>query len=79
MLVEQADDRQLIEEIARAQRDAIAQMLDAPVVRRAQPPDDAEDLVSLLEQELGEIRTILSCDARNERAFGHVVWNFTLE
>ena len=69
--VDQPDERQLIEQIGRLQRDAIEQVLDAPRVRRARAADDAEHLVALVEQQLGEIRTVLAGDAGDERAFVH--------
>jgi hypothetical protein len=47
--LENADDRQLVEEVARAERDAIAKVIDPPVVRRAQAPDDAKHLVALVQ------------------------------
>ncbi len=33
--------------------------------------DDAEDLVALLEQEFGEVGTVLAGDAGDDCAFGH--------
>ena len=37
----------------------------------ARAADDADDLVALLEQQLGEIRAVLAGDAGDDRAFGH--------
>ena len=72
-VVDDADQRQLIEQVGRLERDAIEQVLDAPVVGRAGAADDPEDLVALLEQQLGEIRPVLTGDAGDECAFGHEV------
>ncbi len=36
-------------------RRPIEQMLDAPQIRRARPPDDAHHFVAVLEEQLGEI------------------------
>jgi len=69
--VDGLDERQLVEQVGLEQRDAAEQVLDAPVVGRAEAPDDASDLVPLLEQEFGEIRAVLASDAGYERAFLH--------
>ena len=47
----------------------IEQVLDAPRVRRAQPPDDAGDFISLVEQEFGQICPVLTGYARDECCF----------
>ena len=59
----QAQQRQLIEQIGRLQRDAVEQVLDARDVRRARAANHAEHLVALLEQQLGEVRPVLAGDA----------------
>ena len=69
--VDDAQQRQLIEQVGRLQRDAIEQVLDAPEVRRARAADGADDLVALLEQQLGEVRAVLPGDSGDERALGH--------
>src|SRR5262249_29159929 len=61
--VDEADERELIEQIRRLDRDSIEQVLDAPEVRRACPADRADDFVSLREQELGEIGSVLPRDS----------------
>ena len=66
------DQRQLIEQVGRPQRDAIEQVLDAPEVRGAQPPDDADDLVPFVEQQLGEVRPVLTGDSGDASALCHV-------
>jgi hypothetical protein len=62
----------LIEQVARAQRDAIGKVVDPPHVRGAEPPDDAEDFIPPLEEQLGEIGTILSGDTGDNRTLSHV-------
>jgi hypothetical protein len=47
-------------------------MLDPPQVWGTRAPYDAGDLVALLEEELGEVGTILSGDAGDQRASGHI-------
>jgi hypothetical protein len=61
-LLDQSQQRQLIEEVRRLQRDPIEDVLDAPHVRRTQTPDHAEHLVPFLEQQLGKIRSVLPGD-----------------
>ena len=45
--------------------------VDAPGVERGRAADDAVDLVALAEQELREVRAVLSGDAGDESATGH--------
>ena len=70
-LVDHPEQRQLIEQVGRLQDETIEQMLDPPVVRRAETPDHAEDLVPLLEQQLGEVRAVLTGDAGDDCPLGH--------
>ena len=63
-VVDEPQQRQLIEQIGRLERDAIEQVLDPPEIRRARPAHHAEDLVSLFEQQLGKVRPVLAGDAR---------------
>ena len=51
--------------------DAIEQVLDAPVIRGAGAANHAVDLVALLEQQLGEIRTVLAGNSGDKCALGH--------
>jgi hypothetical protein len=68
-----AHQRLLIQQISRPQRNATEDVLDAPEVRRARSPHDTSDFVSLLEEQLREVRTILAGDAGNQCAFSHAV------
>src|SRR4051812_5578454 len=45
--------------------------VDALRIERRRAANDAVDFVSLREQQLGEIGTVLARDSRNERAFCH--------
>src|SRR5262249_32786244 len=58
--------------------DAVDQMLDAPQVRRARSTDHAEDVVALLEQQLGEIGPVLACDSGDNGSLGHETGNFIM-
>jgi hypothetical protein len=50
------DERELIEEAGRPQLDAVQHVLDTPEVGRARAARDADDLLPLLEEQLGQIR-----------------------
>jgi hypothetical protein len=52
-------------------RSAVLQVVDAAAVHARRAPDDAVHLVAFPEKELGEIRTVLTRDARDERRFRH--------
>src|SRR5262249_46667596 len=65
--VDDLDERQLIEEVGRVQVNAIEDLLDAPVIRRAGAADDRVDLVALVRPELREVRAVLAGDAGDER------------
>ena len=40
-------------------------------IRRARAADDADDLVAFLEQQLGEVGSVLPGDSGDKGAFGH--------
>jgi len=50
---------------------AIEEVLDAPEIRRARPPDDAGNLVTLLEEQFGKVRAVLTGDPGDECALSH--------
>jgi hypothetical protein len=56
----------LVDEVAVVQREAVADVVDAPGVERAAAADEAVDLVSLLQEQLGEIAAVLPGDARDQ-------------
>src|SRR5258708_20136484 len=54
------------------QDQTVANVVDAPGVERAAPPYETVDLVSLLQEELGEIAAVLAGDPGDERlSHGH--------
>ena len=71
MLLDHVDQRRLIGQVGADQRDALEEVPDALEVRRARAPHHADDLVALVEQKLGEIRTVLAGDPSDECAGRH--------
>ena len=65
-VVEQCDQRELVEQVAFADLDAVAQVGDALERFRRRAAGHAHDVVALLEQEFGEIGPVLSGDAGDE-------------
>ena len=65
------DERQLVEQVGLPQLDAVAQVRDALEVLGAGAAHHADDLVALLEQQLGQIRAVLAGDAGDQRARCH--------
>jgi hypothetical protein len=63
------DQRRRVDEVAVVQVELIAHLVDAPGVERAGAPHEAVDLVSLGEQELGEVAAVLAGDAGDECFF----------
>ena len=70
-VAEHPNERELVEQIRRPKSDPVEQVLDAPQVRRARPPDDAEDFVPLVEKQFSQIRAVLPGDASNQCTFSH--------
>ncbi len=58
--LERAHERELVEQVGLEQLDPVADGLEVLVGGLA--ADDAEDLVALVEQELGEQRAVLAAD-----------------
>src|SRR6185437_3814724 len=56
----------LIEQVGREQFHLVDEVRDALVGRRRAAPDDADDAVALLEEELGEIGAVLARDPGDE-------------
>ena len=73
-VVNDPDQRKLVEQVSRVQMNPAEQVLDAPVVAGARAPDDAVHVVALREQELREIGTVLPGDAADESPFRHDRW-----
>ena len=70
-LVEDLEERQLVEQVGRPQLDAVEDVLDAPQVGRARAAHDAVDLVALVEKPLGQVGAVLAGDAGDQRASLH--------
>ena len=64
---EHADQRVLVEEVARVKGDPIDRRVEPLEVPVGGPVDEAVDLVALLEQELGEIGAVLPADPGDQR------------
>src|SRR3954464_4901492 len=58
----------MIEQVGLMERDAVAQVLDAFELLRRRAAHHAVHLIALLEQQLGQIRPILTRDPRDQRA-----------
>jgi hypothetical protein len=56
----------VVEEITLVQRDAVSEMLDPVELLGRGTADHAVDLIALLEQQLGEVRTVLASDPSDE-------------
>ena len=69
--VDEADDRQLIEQIGRLDRDAIENRLNAPEIRRARAANRPDDLVAFREQQLGEVGSVLPGNSGDNGPLGH--------
>ena len=63
-----ADQRELVEQVARDQRDAVEDVLDALVVGGGLATGEAKDFVAFVEQEFCEVGTGLASDTGDERA-----------
>ena len=61
-------ERELVEEVGLDELDPVANNLEVLELFRGRAPDDAEDLVALAEQQLGEQRAVLARDPRDQRA-----------
>jgi hypothetical protein len=70
-IIDNPRDRQLVEQIAGTNGDSIQQMLETPQIRCARTSDYPDDLVTLLEQQLGKVRAVLTGNAGNDRALRH--------
>ncbi len=71
MLAQDAEHRDLVEQIAGDELDAILDVRDPLEVHRAAAPHHADHVVTLRQQQLRQVRPVLSRDARDERALCH--------
>src|ERR1700730_8206273 len=67
--LDRRDQGMLVQEVARQQRNAIDDVLDAVERIRTGTARDAEYVVAFFQKKLGEIRTVLTGDAGDECAF----------
>ena len=65
------DDRQLVQQIGLVEWDPVVQTCDPLEVLGAGTADHAVDFVALLEQELGQVGTVLPGDAGDQGFAGH--------
>src|SRR5437867_3729818 len=56
-----------VEEVSLDQRHLVEKVVDPLQVLGRSPPGHAEDLVALVKQELGQVRTVLAGDAGDQR------------
>jgi len=68
-VVYQANERQLIEEVRRAELNAIEEVLYPVEVGRARSAHHADDPIALFEEQLGKIGTVLPGDSGDDCAF----------
>ena len=73
LLPQDVDQRHLVEQVAGHEGDAVLEVGDALEVDRRGAPDHADDLVALVEQELGQVGAVLAGDAGDEGSLGHDV------
>ena len=70
MFAQDVDERCGVEKITWFERDPVLDMGNAFEVDGRRPPHHSNHLVTLLQQMLGEVRTVLTGDAGDERSFG---------
>src|SRR5262245_37959616 len=70
-LAQRPDERALIEQVSLNESKLVGQMSDPVRVINAASSNNPEDLITFLQQEFGEIRPVLTGDARNQCAFRH--------
>ncbi|CAB4802066.1 unannotated protein [freshwater metagenome] len=71
MVAQDVDHRDLVEEIAGNEFDIVLQMTDAFEIQRRAPANHANDVVTLVEEQFGEIGAVLAGDSSDECSFGH--------
>ncbi len=71
ILIQDADQRDLVTQVARNKLQSILDVADTVEVEGARAAHHTNDAVAAVEQELGQIGTVLSGDARNQ-CCGHV-------
>src|SRR5215208_5279395 len=69
-LIDDGEERCLVEEVCAKELDAIAEMLDAATSVRTRAACDTNDTVAKVEKVLGQIAAVLTGDAGDERRSG---------
>ena len=73
-LLDRLDQRGLVGQVRLDQRD-IGELVDHRLAAGvALPADQAEDLIALLVEQLGEVSTVLPGDPRDEGSLGSATW-----
>src|SRR5262249_50431905 len=65
---ERLDERALVERVGLDEAEVVADRVEVRVAVRGARPGHSEDLVALVQEELGQIRAILAADPSDERA-----------
>jgi hypothetical protein len=65
--IDDGEERCLVEQVRAKELDAVAEMLDAAAGMRAGAARDTDDAVAEVEQVLGQVASILTGDASDER------------
>src|ERR1035438_4973880 len=76
MVPQDVDQGNLVEQVPGHQFEPVLNMCDPLEVEGARPPDHADDLVALLQEEFGQIRAILPGHPSDQRPLCH--WMTTL-
>ena len=71
MITQDVNHRDFIEEIAGDEFDIVLQMTDALEIQRGTSANHANDVVTLVEEQFGEIGAVLASDSSDECSFGH--------
>ncbi len=75
VLAQHRDERRLVEQVPADERDLVLDVGDPLEADRARPPHHADDLVALLEQELGQVRPVLTGHAGDQRSLRAIAAN----
>src|SRR5215217_181834 len=66
-LIDDGEERRLVEQVGAKKLDAVAEMLDSVTGVRTRATGDTDDTVAKVEEVLGQIATVLTGDAGDER------------
>ena len=74
VLPQYPDQRDLVEQIARHEDQAVLDVRDAFEVDRGRAPHHAHHLIALLEQEFSQVGTVLARDAGDQCSLAHIAF-----